>query len=1185
MEHPFNSAVDTQLIQGLLERFSKLLGVGVSVLAPDSRILVQAGWEIFCSKFHSQHLACAELCQYNNDDLIHKCIQASSLCLNTCNSGWSHAAIPVIVEEKIAAILFIGQFFLHPSCQKTFADQARKYGLDESEYIQAVNQTPVINRERLDLIIDTLQFLLVSLVEMGISKSNQTQHLQSQFLKSEEYQAEQALKESKTIYRELFDNAAIILFTIDLAGYFTSINKYGLAHFGYEPEETIGITVFDIIVPEYHELVRSKINEKLNGTDITAYNIEIINGQGEKRDVELHTRVIYAGEIPTGIQVAGRDITDQKQVLQALEASEQKFRILAEESSAIIYILKGNRFVYVNPALIKLTAYSEEELLSMNFWEVVHPDHRELSKRRELARQKGSNVRSSYEVKLLNKNGINVWIYLTGVPITYYGEPAVIASAIDITEFKRGEEDLKESRMLLNHIIDFLPDATIVIDSEGHTLAWNRAMEKLTGLPASEVLGKGDYIYTLPFHGERRPMLIDLVLNPDENVKQLYYYIDQSDNNLTGEIFVPGSSTEGSYLWGMATPLYNANGEVTGAIESIRDITSRKNMEFELINQTNSLKILLESSPTGTAIIDNKENFVFLNSRFSEITGYSIEDIPNIDVWIQKTNPSTDISKSMLKDWNQQLKLKQRAEGIFLVQCKDGQIRNIEFNGIKLPDQRIIVSIWDMTWQKQVEESLRVGEARFKALSDASFEGIMLTDNGVCIEANQKAADMFGYEHHEMIGMTAVDFTIPESRTIMQYNIISGYELPYEIIALRKNGSTLPVEIQGRTFEYQGRRIRAAAVRDSSERHQAEAELARQRQNLQALFFNSPDAVALCNHERVIVDINPQFYNLFGYTLEECRNKHLNELIVPPQFEMEYAEHRRSILNNQSFETETVRKNKNGDLIDVMIKVVLITDYGFYVMYSDISTRKQTELIINEQVKELEAKNAEMERFTYTVSHDLRSPIITIKGFAGLLLEDIKQGNYSRLDNDLQRIINAAGKMDDLLSDLLELSRIGRMLNTFSKFSMTRLAQEAAELLTGRLKEVELIISPDMPTVTADQARIREVLQNLIENAIKFMGEQTRPRIEVGSLETPKEWIFFVRDNGVGIEPRYHESIFGLFNKLNSKSEGTGIGLSLVKRIVEFHQGRIWVDSAGIGQGSTFNFSLPRNPKPYDRRI
>ena len=226
--------------------------------------------------------------------------------------------------------------------------------------------------------------------------------------------------------------------------------------------------------------------------------------------------------------------------------------------------------------------------------------------------------------------------------------------------------------------------------------------------------------------------------------------------------------------------------------------------------------------------------------------------------------------------------------------------------------------------------------------------------------------------------------------------------------------------------------------------------------------------------------------------------------------------------------------------------------------------------------EELEAKNAELERFTYTVSHDLKSPLVTIKGFLGLLEKDALAGDHDRMRSDIQRIQNAAATMNRLLDELLELSRVGRQLNPPEDVALGEMARLAVELLAGEIEErdVDVEIMPDLPVVAGDRVRLLEVFQNLLANAVKFMGDQSAPRIEVGLRHDDGEQIVFVHDNGIGIDPRYQEKIFGLFERLDGKVEGTGVGLALVKRIVELHGGRIWIESPGVGYGSTFCFTL-----------
>ena len=242
----------------------------------------------------------------------------------------------------------------------------------------------------------------------------------------------------------------------------------------------------------------------------------------------------------------------------------------------------------------------------------------------------------------------------------------------------------------------------------------------------------------------------------------------------------------------------------------------------------------------------------------------------------------------------------------------------------------------------------------------------------------------------------------------------------------------------------------------------------------------------------------------------------------------------------------------------------------------EVTERKKAELERESLITELEAKNAELERFTYTVSHDLKSPLVTIRGFLGYLERDAQAGNFEKLNHDKQRIESAVGKMQALLNDLLELSRIGRLVNTPVEVPFHEIVKDALEILHGQIEANNVLIEykNDNIIVKCDRVRITEVLQNLIDNAIKFMGDQPKPHITIGTTTNEKnETIFFVRDNGIGIDKQYHERIFTLFNKLDADAEGTGIGLTLIKRIIEIHNGRIWLESEP-GKGTMFYFTL-----------
>jgi signal transduction histidine kinase len=249
--------------------------------------------------------------------------------------------------------------------------------------------------------------------------------------------------------------------------------------------------------------------------------------------------------------------------------------------------------------------------------------------------------------------------------------------------------------------------------------------------------------------------------------------------------------------------------------------------------------------------------------------------------------------------------------------------------------------------------------------------------------------------------------------------------------------------------------------------------------------------------------------------------------------------------------------------------------------FNDMTSRLQ------QTIGEMERRNEELERFTYTVSHDLRTPLVTVSGFLGLLDKDLQQGRTDRARQDLARIRRAADTMDRLLRELLDLSRVGRVTNPPEDVPLRSLAEEAQQSVAGRLAaaHVEFAVEPELPVLYGDRARLQEVVRNLVDNAAKFMGRQEHPRVVVGARPGAHGPVWFVRDNGIGIDPKHHQRVFGLFERLDPAVEGTGIGLALVKRIIEVHGGRVWVESEGPGQGTSVCVSLPPRPVVSEERL
>jgi PAS domain S-box-containing protein len=333
-------------------------------------------------------------------------------------------------------------------------------------------------------------------------------------------------------------------------------------------------------------------------------------------------------------------------------------------------------------------------------------------------------------------------------------------------------------------------------------------------------------------------------------------------------------------------------------------------------------------------------------------------------------------------------------------------------------------------------------------------------------------------------------------------------------------------------------------------------------------------------------EVNEGFTTITGYLREEALGRTSEDLNlwVKPADRRQLVKSLQTV--GQSHDLETVFRRKSGEDCDCQISAdVLNLDGEPHLLFvvRDISKRKEAERERLMFIDELEKKNGELERFVYTVSHDLRSPLVTIQGFLGFLEKDIAHGRTERIQRDMDRISNATSTMQQLLDELLELSRIGRQVNPPTEVCLDDLARQAIELVAGSIHQrgVDVEITTDLPTIFADRARLLEVFQNLVENAVKFMGNQDQPRIEIGWRQdnagaSQCEPVFFVRDNGIGIKAPYQEKIFGLFERLNQNIAGTGIGLALVKRIIEVQGGRIWVESRGLGHGSQFCFTLPQ---------
>jgi signal transduction histidine kinase len=229
--------------------------------------------------------------------------------------------------------------------------------------------------------------------------------------------------------------------------------------------------------------------------------------------------------------------------------------------------------------------------------------------------------------------------------------------------------------------------------------------------------------------------------------------------------------------------------------------------------------------------------------------------------------------------------------------------------------------------------------------------------------------------------------------------------------------------------------------------------------------------------------------------------------------------------------------------------------------------------------RELSERNAELEQFAHTMSHDLKTPLVTIRGFCGFLEDHARKGDMASLQRDLGRISAAAGHMQRLLDELLSFSRAGRLV-TREPLLLGELARTAIDNVRMRHPGAafEAVVADDLPTLSGDRARLLEALEGLVDTAVTFGRGRAGLRVEVGRRAEAKGHVIYVHDNGIGIDPAYHPKVFGLFEKLDPRSEGNGVGLTLVRKIVEAHGGHVWLESEGAGKGTTVILAFPDAP-------
>jgi len=452
---------------------------------------------------------------------------------------------------------------------------------------------------------------------------------------------EEAVQAFTADYRAVFDETddAVVILEVD-DNRIVDVNKAACDMFAYSREEMLGLHAGDLSAEETPYNRDDFVRWVKKPSELKSQRMEwrSRDRSGRMFWIEVKTKRIKIGDELRVLAVI-QDITRSKYLEKEIRDINDSYQGLFQSPGDLIFTHDlGGNFISVNQASERITGYWAEELIKMNIQQLVVSDCLKLMRSFQYQRMP-QNQASNYELEIETKYKNRVFLDVKIWPIYRGGKPAVIQGiAWDITDRKRKELELQESADSLANFIDYLPDATMAIDMEGRVVVWNQGMEELTGIKAEDMLGKGDYEYALGFYNKRRPIMVDLVLWPEE-VEQYYSIIEVDKYTVICEMETPYLKGGGHYLWGQAMPWYNQKGELIGAIESLRDITDRYKSRQELKEARGQLKQdrrclfnLIDNLDGPVVSYDVKGEIMLANRKFSQAVGYPVKNLAGMNI-------------------------------------------------------------------------------------------------------------------------------------------------------------------------------------------------------------------------------------------------------------------------------------------------------------------------------------------------------------------------------------------------------------------------------------------------------------------------------------------------------------------------------------------------------------------------
>jgi len=866
--------------------------------------------------------------------------------------------------------------------------------------------------------------------------------------------------------------------------------------------------------------------------------------------------------------------------------TEDLYKSLAESSLAAVFIVQDGKFRYINTSAVEYAGYTAEELIDQYSDIIVHPEDREMVKKKGQEMLLGKSS-SPYEFRMVTKEGRIRWIMQIVSPIQYEGKPAVLGNATDITERKQAEEAIREKEHFFTSILDEMITFLAVLKPDGEIVFVNNAPLKVIGKSLEQVRGMKFYDMDWWTYSKDIQQLIKGALERCASGENVYLEVQVQ--------------TQDGHTWidFNTHPILGEDGSVQYLIPEGRDITERK--------QTEDLYKSLAESSLAAVFIVRDGKFRYINTSAVEYAGYTAEEL--IDQYSDIIVHPED--REMVKKKGQEMLLgKSSSPYEFRMVTKEGRIRwimqivsPIQYEG----KPAVLGNAIDITERKQTEEL-------YKSLAESSLAAVFIVQDGKFRYINTSAVEYAGYTAEELIDQYSDIIVHPEDREMVkkkgQEMLLGKSSSPYEFRMVTKEGRIRWIMQIVSPIQYEGKPAVLGNATDITERKQTEEALRESEEKYHSLVSFTKDFMYLVDRDCRYLFMNEGYRERYGLDLNEVTEKTYADFHSEDQVKDFSAVVARVFETGDSIQKEVKSiedgryylktlspvKDKNG-------KITAVT-----VVAKDITDRKITEEELQRAKEEAESANIAKSDFLASMSHEIRTPMNAIIGMADLLLE-------TPLDHEQKQFVRtfqAAGEnLLSIINNILDISKVeaGHVYLETIDFDLNDVIEKTGEVMAvrahGKGLELAINILPDVPTaLLGDPVRLQQILMNLIGNAIKFT-EKGEVIVQVerqgsdvenqesgirsqGSGNDKVELLFFVTDTGIGIPPEKIDTIFDVFTQADSsttrKYGGTGLGLTISKQLVELMGGQVRVESKP-GKGSTFSFTakFPIGSVPEER--